>query len=298
MKNIYLRSDYSVKKISLFILISLLPLIAGGFYKNGIKLFNSNLTGMYGAFKPLIFSLSGLLIGILVNIIYEYLIKKQREGFIDTVFSSFHPIYGLLIASVISINTNLLLFVLVTFLLLFASKFIKTTKINIPALGALLIILIMSLSSNFTFLNAYESSRVLNLDTLDYLIGKGSGGINTAYVIFLLFSLIILANQEFYKKSIPLFSSIVFALLITIYSGLNNNIGLVLDHLLTSGILFSFVYLGTEPLSSAYTKKGKIIFGVLIGLITFGLFLIYPPLSALGAILIVSLLHDFIDNIS
>ncbi|MDD2505022.1 MAG: RnfABCDGE type electron transport complex subunit D [Bacilli bacterium] len=297
MNNVYLRSNHNIKNISLKLFISLLPLIIAGFYKNGIKLYQHNLVGIFGLLKPLLFSLLGFIIGVLVNIIYHYILRKDKDKFLNIVFNSFHPIYGIIIASVISINTNILLFSFITFIMFLISKFFKNTKFNVMAATALIIILIFYLTGNFSFSNVYEISTVLNLNTLDYLIGMGSGGINTSFVLFILISFLFLASQDYYKKSIALSSSIVFSSIMIIYSIINNQVGLVLENIFANGILFCFVFIATETLSSSYTKSGQIVFGTLVGGLTFLLFLIEPTLAALGAILIVSLLHLFIDYI-
>ena len=296
MKNVYLRSDCSIKKISTYILLSLIPLVLGGVYKHGIKLYTNDLVGFYGLLKPLIITLMGLFIGSLVNIIYERYIKKNKSALLDAVFSSFHPVYGILIASVVSINTNLILFMSVTAWVLFVSKFIKNINFNVTALAALLIILLMAIFDKFTFLNAYEASKVLNLNAIDYLVGMGSGGINTTYVIFLLVSLIILLEQSYYKRAIPLASGLVFMGLMFCYLLANGKLASILDNIFANGVLFSFIYVAPDSVASSYTRVGKIIFGSLIGIFTFGLYLIEPSLAALGAILIVSLLHSIIDK--
>ncbi len=297
MNDVYLRSHYNIKTISFKILLSLIPLILAGFYKNGLKLYLNDLVNIFGLFKPLVFTILGFIIGSLVNIIYMYLIKKDKDKLLEMIFSSFHPLYGVIIASIISINTNIFLFLIITFIILFLTKFIKEAKFNIMAFTSLLIILIFNLTGTFTFLNIYESTTVLNLNTLDYLLGMGSGGVNTSFVLFLLISFIMLSKEDFYKKSIALFSILVFSVMMIIYCAYTNQIGIVLENIFANGILFSYIYVAPETLSSSYTKKGQIIFGFLVGFLTFLLFLIEPSLAALGAILIVSLLHKVIDHI-
>ena len=81
--------------------------------------------------KPLIFDILGLTIGISVNIIHERIFRKSKDKLSSIMFTSFHPFYGLLIASVISINTNIFLFIMITFLSLMISKFFKSSNINI-----------------------------------------------------------------------------------------------------------------------------------------------------------------------
>lgn len=295
--NNYLKNNLNQKKINIYLFISLIPLLITGFYKNGIKLYINDLVGIPGLLKPLILDILGFTIGILVNIIYEKIIKKKPGKLKHIIFDSYHPLYGLLIASVISINTNIILFILVTFIMLLLSKFIKQDKINIVALTALIIIFIINITETFTFNNAYEKVNNLNLDALDYLIGRGSGGVNTTHVILLIISLVILCNQKFYKKEIPFYSSIFFSLGIIIYSVITNDIGKSIDHIFSNGILFTYVFIATDSLTSPRTYKGKIIYSIIIGLVTVGLYIIYPPLSALGTVVIGSMCHDTIDKL-
>ena len=69
----------------------------------------------------------------------------------EIVFSSFHPIYGVIIASVININTKLWLFASVVLIVFIISKLSKEAKFNIMAVSALLIILITHLTEKFSF---------------------------------------------------------------------------------------------------------------------------------------------------
>ncbi len=296
MNNVYIRSKDNLKNIMFKTILALIPLILAGFYKNGIKLYINDYVSFYAMLKPLIFDLLGFIIGIIVNIIYSSIIKKDLS-IKESCFSSFHPLYGILIASIISINTRIWLFSLVTFIFLLISKFINKNNINIIALTSLSLIFITKFIYGFTFLNVYEQSNTLNLVALDYLIGRGSGGINTSHVLLLAFSLIILCNIRTFKKEIPIYSSATYSLCMIVYCTLTNQIGFILDNIFANGILFSFVFVATDSLSSSYTNKGKIIYSIIIGIATFGLFLVYPPLSAMGGILIASICHKTIDNL-
>lgn len=297
MNNIFIRSKINIKRINSILFLSILPLLIHGFYKNGIKLYSLKLITFTTMLKPLLFDLLGILIGILVNFIYEKIIKKNSINFKYILFSSFHPLYGLLIASIISINTNILLFIIITFAVLFISKFINNTNVNVIALSALIIILLSNIIGTFSYLNIYESKMILTLNGLDYLIGRGSGGINATNVILLTISLIILMSQKWYKKEIFIYSITSFLVFVSIYLIINNNIGTIFETLFSNGILFSYIFIAPDSLTSCYTAKGKIIYGTSIGIITFILYLIYPPLSSLGAILLMSIINKLIDRI-
>lgn len=290
-----IKNNNSIEKMSYIYLLSLLPLILFGFYKNGISLYTKGYVGIFGMLKPLLFILVGLIIGILVNIIYEKIIKKNKDNIREIIFSSFHPIYGTLVSSIISINTNIFLFVIVTFIALLISKFISVNKLNYVALSGLIIFFIMNITGKFSFLNAYEASNKFNMNAVDYLFGRGSGGLFTTNVILLVISFIVLYNSKIYKKVIPIFATSAFIILTVIYCLATSNITNIMNMLFTNGILFSFVFIATEPISSSYTKKGMAIYGSVVGILTFLLYLIQPALSSLGAILIASIFNSLID---
>jgi len=290
-----IKSDNSIKRICYTYLISLIPLILFGLYKNGISLYIKGYVGIYEMIRPLLFVIIGGILGIIVNILYDKIIKKNKCNIKESIFSSFHLIYGILIACICSINTNILLFSIITFIVLFMSKFIKDNKINVISIAGLTIFFIMNIFGKFSFLNIYESSNNFNMNAIDYLFGKGSGGIFTTNIFLLIISFIILYCSKVYKRNIPIYSFITFLTLTVIYCLFTNNIENILNMLFTNGILFSFIYISTESTSSSYTKKGQLIYGILIGILTFILYLIQPALSSLGAILIASIFNNIID---
>ena len=289
------KSNNSIKRITLTYIISLLPLILFGFYKNGISLYIKKYVNILEMFKPLVIILLGFLIGATVNVIYEKKIKKNKDNIKDIIFSSLHPIYGILIGCISSINTNIILFPLVTFIILLISKFIKNTKINYITLTSLIIFFIMNIFGKFSFLNAYEVSNNFNMNAIDYLFGKGNGGIVTTNILLLIISYIILYNSNIYKRNIPIYSFISFLLLTIIYCFIKNDIGNIMNMLFTNGILFSFVYIASEPNSSSYTRLGSTIYGIIVGILSFIFYLINPALSSLGGIFIASIFNSLID---
>ena len=236
-----IKSDNSIKRISFMYLLSLLPLLLFGFYKNGISLYIKKYVNIYGMIRPLLFIIVGFIIGIFVNIFFEKCIKKSKDKINDIIFSSFHPIYGILIACIISINCNILLFSLVSFIVLFISKFIKNNKINYVSFASLIIFLIMNIFGKFTFLNIYEASNKFNLNAIDYMFGKGSGGIFTTNIILLVVSFIFLYNIKTYKKSISISSISTFVILVVSFCIIKNDIDNIMNILFTNGILFSFI---------------------------------------------------------
>ena len=294
--NVYVRSRRSIKNISLVRISLLVPLIVYGFYKNGIYLYQHQYTNLFGLFKPFIFVLIGGSIGMFVNIIYEYIFNKHKGKFIEAVFSTFHVEYGLLLGCVTSINTNIAIFSAVVFVILFISKFIKN-RINIMALIFIAIYLIqVYLTKDYSYLNAYDTSRAFSLDFMDYMIGRGAGGISATHIILIIISMLGISISNNNKVNITISAIVSAALCFGTYSIITKEpIGALL---LTNNIIFAYTYIATDYVTSSYTLNGEIIFGVLVGAVTFGFYFVNPILAPFLAILVVSLFNNLIDRIA
>ncbi len=293
--NVYVRSKKSIASMSITRIILLIPLIIFGLYKNGVYLYLNKYTNIGGLFKPMMFIILGALIGALVNIIYEYIFKRNKDNIISVLFSSFHIEYGILLACITSINTNVFVFMSVVFIMLFISKILKN-RINIMSITFIVIYFIQQqLFGGYTYLNAYDTSRVFSLDFMDFMIGRGYGGIATTHIILLIIALIGITVTNNNKSNISISSAITIFLLFGIYSIANHmDIGKLI---LNNSYMFACVYIMTDYVTSSYTKNGEIIFGVLCGLLTFGFYFINPIIAPYIAITIVSLFNNLIDRL-
>lgn len=293
MSNVYVRDKNSIKSITLTRILFLLPLLIYGFYKHGIHLYKNKYIDIYHLFKPLIIIIIAILIGILVNVTYEKIIRKNKSKLNDIIFSSFHIEYAILLGAIISINTNLLIFSSVTLIMLFISKFFKD-RINITALSAILIITISSLIKSYSFLNIYEASKIFQLNFMDYMIGKNPGGIATTHIFLIIIAIIGLHITNNNKTSITISSIISYATLAIMYMTIKKNYSL--DILFLTNTIFAFTFIATDSPTSSCTNKGQIAFGIITGILTFVFFLIIPSIAPFIAISITSLLNNLIDR--
>lgn len=292
--NVYIRSDRSIFTISITRICLLIPLIIYGFYKNGIHLYNNDYINLTNMFKPLIIIFGSALIGALINIIYEKLIKKSKDNLKDILFSSFHIEYGMVIGCLMPINVNLIIYFSILTVILFISKFLNN-RVNIMCLTILLIYTVSYFIGNdFIFANSYELDKKFSLDFMDYVIGKGVGGIASTHVLLLLlaFAGMHLTNNN--KSSITMSSLITIVILEIIYA-LVGNVSFV-ELLFANNILFILTFVLTDSVTSCYTVNGKIAYGVISALLMFGLSFINPIIAPFIAILITSLFNIFIDK--
>lgn len=291
--NVYVRSSKSIFSISLTRLLFILPMIIYGFYKNGIYLYQNGYISLFNVFRPLIIIFGSAIIASLINIIYEMLIKKNKDKLINILFSSFTIEYAVLIACVMSINVNLIIYFGVLSVLLFISKFLNN-RVNVMAIIFLVIYGISYFTTGFSYANSYENSKVFSYTIMDYFIGRGSGGIASTHIIFLalaIFGLFITSNN---KTDITL-SSIITFIAVLIFISIFNHIN-VIENIFNNNIPFIFALIATDSVTSCYTSRGMIIFGVLIGIIASLFSIINPIIAPFIAILIVSLFNILIDK--
>lgn len=276
----FVREETNIKKIISYLYISIIPLLIFGFYKNGIKSYD----GIY-ILHPLILDLVGFASGALVSIILE---KKKP-------LTSFYPFYGLLSASLVFPNTSIIVFGLICFISLFIYKKINKNNVNIVCVIALIVILI----SNFyetSYLNLVINSNT-NLDGLDYLLGKGSAGLNASCTLLSLASYLYLSTKAFYKREIPLYSFLTYSILMVIYLSFIGDINSLFVRLLSNGTIFSLVFVSTMGSTSSYTKRGRICYALILGILMFILSFSFPSLAVISAIFLVSIMHKYIDKL-
>lgn len=276
----FVREETNIKKIISYLYISIIPLLIFGFYKNGIKGYD----GIY-ILHPLILDLVGFASGALVSIILE---KKKP-------LTSFYPFYGILSASLVFPNTSIIVFGLICFISLFIYKKINKNNVNIVCVIALIVILI----SNFyetSYLNLVINSNT-NLDGLDYLLGKGSAGLNASCTLLSLASYLYLSTKDFYKKEIPLYSFLIYSILMVIYLSFIGDINSLFVRLLSNGTIFSLVFVSTMGSTSSYTKRGRICYALILGILMFILSFSFPSLAVISAIFLVSIMHKYIDKL-
>ena len=276
----FVREETNIKKIISYLYISIIPLLIFGFYKNGIKSYD----GIY-ILHPLILDLVGFASGTVVSIILE---KKKP-------LTSFYPFYGLLSASLVFPNTSIIVFGLICFISLFIYKKINKNNVNIVCVIALIVILI----SNFyetSYLNLVINSNT-NLDGLDYLLGKGSAGLNASCTLLSLTSYLYLSTKAFYKREIPLYSFLTYSILMVIYLSFIGDINSLFVRLLSNGTIFSLVFVSTIGTTSSYTKRGRICYALILGILMFILSFSFPSLAVISAIFLTSIMHKYIDKL-
>ncbi len=290
--NVYVRSSKTIRTISLTRILFLLPIILYGYYKNGIVLYMQNHMLLY-LVKPLTLLFGSIVISILINIFYEAIIKHNKKKIMDMIFSSFHVEYAIIMACLTTTNINLIIYFSVLTVILFISKFIKN-RVNIMSIIFIVIYFISIYTSNFDYANTFEITNNVKLNLLDYILGNNIGGLFATNVLFIVIAYIGLTLTNNIKKSIPLYATISYILLSIIYYVITKNS--VYEMIFLYNYIFIFTYVITDSVTSCYTKNGTRLYGLLIGISTFGLYFVNPILAPYISVLIISLFNNLIDR--
>ncbi len=179
-----------------------------------------------------------------------------------------------------------------------------------PALGArcFLLISFTGRMTTFTYDAVTTATPLANLkagesvDVLSMFFGTIPGTIGETSVLALVFGGVYLLVRRVINYRIPCFYIGSFAIFIMIYAvagGRGFDLSFLAAHLCGGGLMLGAFFMATDYVTSPITPNGKIIFGILLGMLTF-LFRIFGG-SAEGvsyAIIIGNLLVPLIERVT
>lgn len=268
-------------------IFALIPLIIYGFYKNGIILYVNEEINFLNIFRPLLLPILGIIIGGLVNVV-----SKKKE------IINLNLLNGLLVGMTLPLTTNIFIFSLITFGLLFANVFIeKKFKFNIACLIKLAVVIVLIILKQYGYANSLELLNTHAYNFMDILFGRQIGGVSSTSVIWIIVGFIYLLTNYYYKKEIPLIAYLAYSIICGLSFIFTKDISNTIDLLVSATPIFGFVFLAPISDYSPATFKGRILFAVLLGLFTAILSFVIEIEAPFVAILVVSLLSPIIDNL-
>lgn len=179
-----------------------------------------------------------------------------------------------------------------------------------PALGArcFLLISFTGRMTTFTYDAVTTATPLANLkagegvDVLSMFLGTTAGTIGETSAVALIVGGVFLLIRGIINYRIPVFyigSFTIFVLIYALTGGRGFDVSFLLAHLFGGGLMLGAFFMATDYVTSPITPNGKVIFGILLGLLTF-LFRIYGG-SAEGvsyAIIISNLLVPLIERVT
>ncbi len=287
----HVRSKLSTQKIMLLVIISLMPATLFGIANFG--------------YKALILILVTIASCVVSEWLYNLIVKKE-----NTIKDLSAVVTGLLLA--LNLPHTLPwwmaviggVFAIIVVKCLFGG--LGQNFMN-PALGArcFLLISFTSAMTSFSYDGVATATPLANLkagdkvDALSMLLGNEAGTIGETSVIALLIGAIILILAGVIDLKIPASYIITFAVFILLFGGHGFDGTFLVEHICGGGLILGAFFMATDYATSPITPMGKILFGILLGILT-GLFRIFGA-SAEGvsyAIIIGNLIVPLIEKIT
>ena len=319
IKGPFIKSSDSTKRIMKHLLISLLPIILFSFYRLGILPYINGKTNIFGMFYPLIFILIGTITSMITEFIYTKITNKD--------FSESYSIFpGLFLSLVLPINTPILVLIIGSILAILLGKAIYggfgKNVFNPALIGVLLVITLygsyisqcggyltqydvdvissatprtnLKLVDNITYENVVEPYGSIN----NFFIGTIPGAIGETSALLCLLAFIYLVIFKIIKKEIPIFyigTVFIMSLIVSLLNGYG--IWYPFFEILSGGLFFGAVFMATDPVTSPVTKLGKIMYGILLGILTFSFRHSGQVEAVMLSILIMNMFVYIIDKI-
>ncbi len=153
-----------------------------------------------------------------------------------------------------------------------------------PALGGRCFLLISFTGSMTAFtydgvstatpLALLKTGEELNVTVMDMLIGRTSGTLGETSAIAILVGAIFLLFMGVIDLKIPAAYIITFAIFILLFGGHGFDMTFLVAQLCGGGLMLGAFFMATDYVTSPITPLGKIVFGVILGLLT-GIFRIF-----------------------
>lgn len=286
----HIRSSITTKNIMYDVIIALLPATFFGIYLYGIN--------------ALLVIATAIITAILSEYLYQRLMKLPI-----TINDGSAIITGLLLALSLSSSMPLWMVALGSiFAVIVVKQLFGGLGQNFmnPALAArcFLLISFAGKMNSFISIDATSSATPLamirnnqSINLFDLLIGNTSGTIGETSVIALLIGAIYLIYKKVISPKIPLAILTSFSIIIFISGNLDSNY--LLAQLCGGGLVMGAFFMATDYVTSPITPKGKLIYGLIIGILA-AVFRLYgsTPEGMSFAIIISNLLVPLIEKVT
>ncbi|MCR4891466.1 MAG: RnfABCDGE type electron transport complex subunit D [Lachnospiraceae bacterium] len=264
--NPHIRDSITTQKIMLYVIIALLPATAFGIYH-------------FGAY-----TIAVILTTVISSVLFEYLYEKLMKLPI-TVSDCSAALTGLLLALNLPPEIELWVCVVGSFVAIVIVKQLfggLGQNFMNPALGArcFLLISFASRMTNFaydTFSGATPLAKLKAGETVNtyyMVIGNEMGTIGEVSVIAIILGACFLILMGVIDLRIPASYIASFTVFIALFGGHGLNSYYIVGQLAGGGLMLGAFFMATDYVSSPITTKGKIIYGIFLGILT-GVFRVY-----------------------
>ena len=267
MKKGFLKEN-KIFKINLLYVLSLIPVIAFSYYKNGIVPAQKGSIPFWFGTQYFVIPIVVLFLSYVFEVYYYTAIKKE-EG-LSSVYNSIAPFINVLCYLVTGPMHKLYITIPVMVIVDVVLKFIDNKiTVNQVALYKCIIFGVFMLMGVKGYANYYEidlATKVTNPSLL--FMGKGIGEIGVTSTLCALIGYLILMFNSYYKKEMPIIAFLGYALVACVLYFVGK-IGFmdILRNMLNSGFVFAIVYVLSLSNATPVVRTGRVLYSFLVGII-------------------------------
>lgn len=256
-----------------------------GWYKNGLTYVFMDKMSFLSSLKNFILPLISLGEGIIISL----LMKKENK--LSLINNSL--LFPLLFPPALSFKWGLLFLSAFNFWQCICK--LKNIKLENVLLFKMLLIIFCFLQ-NIGLQNEMEKMNSYSYQTLDILLGISVGSFGITSIILSLFLYLFLSTDFYYKKDLPIIIISSYLLSGLLYSIIKTPLWQS-TFLLNSSLIFAAIYFSRNNFITPITRMGKMLYGILIGLISFVLNLLGISEGVFIVFSIVMLVYLFYQKI-
>lgn len=230
-------------------------LFLSGFYKNSLNYYFFNQLNLIETLKPLLF----LFISLGVSVIFNFFRKKSIWQDLEE---------NLILSLIIPPAFPLLIYLFLIIAYNFGKIKLKNNIFSNILFFKIITIIISTFFLKINYENIIEQTNPYFYGTLDLFLGKNVGNFGTTSILLLIFIFILLSCNFYYKKEMPIWTILSYSVPIFVFSLIKNDF-LFTKEILNSHLWFTAIFLVPLNKYSPVSKKWKIIYSVLVGIISF-----------------------------
>ena len=268
--NPHVRDKNTTSSIMLDVIIALIP---------------ATIFGIYNAGDNALYTIALILVTVGSCVLFEFIYQKGMKQKV-TIIDMIAAVTGLLLALNLPSTFPIWMAVIgAAFAIIVVKQVFGGLGQNFmnPALGArcFLFLSFSSYMTNFVYDGVSGATPLYILKTTgevdslrDMFIGNISGTIGETSVIALLIGAVYLLAKKVIDFRIPLAYLATFSIFILIFGEKQLDFEYLLAHLCGGGLMLGAFYMATDYVTSPITPWGRVVFGVLLGILT-GIFRVF-----------------------
>jgi hypothetical protein len=268
MKKGFLKNN-KIFKINLFYVLSLLPIIAFAYYKNGFIPAQKGVIPYWFGTQYFVIPIVIFFLSYVFEVYYYNAIKKEED--LSSVYNSIAPFINVLCylvtAPMHKLYITIPILVVVDVVLKFLDK--KVTVNQVALYKCLIFGLIGLIIGTKGYANYYEIDLIDKVTNPALLfIGKGIGEIGTTSTLCALIGYLILMFNSYYKKEMPIIACLGYAMVVLILFFVGKiTTTEILVNIFRSGFIFAMVYVLALSNATPIVRTGRVLFSLIVGII-------------------------------